>query len=29
MIRFYAVTIWPTLARLGYEWVMRMSAKML
>jgi len=25
MIRFYAVTIWPTLAALGYEWVMRMD----
>ena len=25
MIRFYAVTIWPTLDRLGYEWVMRMD----
>ena len=23
MIRFYAVTIWRTLRRLGYEWVMR------
>ena len=25
MIRFYAVTIWRTLRRLGYEWVMRMD----
>ena len=25
MIRFYAVTIWRTLDRLGYEWVMRMD----
>lgn len=25
MIRFYAVTIWRTLMRLGYEWVMRMD----
>lgn len=25
MIRFYAVTVWPTLAELGYEWVMRMD----
>lgn len=25
MIRFYAITIWSTLERLGYEWVMRMD----
>lgn len=25
MIRFYAVTVWHTLHRLGYEWVMRMD----
>ncbi|KAH8078079.1 hypothetical protein JL720_9750 [Aureococcus anophagefferens] len=25
MIRFYAVTVWPTLAQLGYSWVMRMD----
>ena len=25
MIRFYAVTIWPTLHRLGYQYVMRMD----
>ena len=25
MIRFYAVTVWPTLAKLGYSWVMRMD----
>ena len=25
MIRFYAVTIWPTLHKLGYQWVMRLD----
>ena len=25
MIRFYAVTVWSTLKRLGYDWVMRMD----
>lgn len=25
MIRFYAVTVWHTLHRLGYEWMMRMD----
>lgn len=25
MIRFYAITIWSTLEKLGYEWVMRMD----
>jgi len=25
MIRFYAVTVWPTLKKLGYDWVMRMD----
>jgi len=25
MIRFYAITVWSTLRRLGYEWVMRMD----
>lgn len=25
MIRFYAITIWTTLSRLGYKWVMRMD----